>query len=392
MPRRRELGSLRSSVVPVAALLIGLLGAMVGPAAGWRTTLQAGSAVRAAEEGQGATTIEIGSGPLGDTAMSLVGVAETGEEGVRLFGYLTKVIGLEPSLLATEPGSPTAATARFTFDAEVPDARPVELGESGEVAAITGEGTLAFYLDETGGAAFDEPSSFTDGTLVAEADLTFSALLHRSPAGGSLAAEGAFTQTAAEAFALDGDDYRFGQIGVGHRLRLVGVLAAAEATAAAITGTSTVAERAVGANDGLPASLAGSVGVLAEASCGEIGFWTLGTQVRLARASGNIAAVVEEGVGNLSASRVRGLAAEITSLAAAQQSAAVPADAVSVNRLAATALSTTGRGLGLLAAALAVGDDEQGAAARAIIADGEALLNRAAGELPGVGGAADCDE
>jgi hypothetical protein len=102
----------------MAAILIvvGLAAATVGPGASWTTVL-------AAQDDPAAPTIEIGAGPQGDTALALVGLAAIGEDGLRLVGYVTRVIGLDPALLATEPGPPTAATARFTFAADLPDAR-----------------------------------------------------------------------------------------------------------------------------------------------------------------------------------------------------------------------------------------------------------------------------
>jgi hypothetical protein len=89
---------------------------------------------------------------------------------------------------------------------------------------------------------------------------------------------------------------------------------------------------------------------------------------------------------------VRGLAAEVATLADEQRAAAIPAAAAPTNRLLVTALRTTSRGLLLLAAAIDAGDNQQAAEARAILADGDGLLRRAAQELPEVATAADCDD
>jgi len=333
-------------------------------------------------QGEGAAPAEIGAGPLDERALALVGTVEYGEDGVRLYGYLTFVTGLEPALLFVDGEAPGPASARFTFLGEVPAA---ERTEAGGVVEVAGAGRLTFFLDEAGGARFDDPATFGDGVVIAGAALTVRDILQARPDGLVAVGDARLAQETAEPFSLGGEAYRFGRPGIEQRLRFVGV-ATTEAPAAAFTGTAAVTARPASQGAATPGGT-----VLDGAGCGEIGAWVLGARVRIARATGNAAAAGPGGgEAEPSAATLRGLAGEADLLAAAQRRAAVPAEAVAANRLLATALSTTGRGLGLLADAVEAGDEEAVAAARAVLADGEGLLARADEAVGAI--AATCEE
>src|SRR4051812_34688817 len=60
------------------------------------------------------TIAEVGSGPVGDRGFSAVGRAVYQPSGVTIYGYLTQINGLDPSLLAI--GAPiTQQNALFTY-------------------------------------------------------------------------------------------------------------------------------------------------------------------------------------------------------------------------------------------------------------------------------------
>src|SRR5262245_60048202 len=92
--------------------LIGLL-ALGLSLAGW-----AGDACALLRQGAAETSAEVGSGPVGDRGFSATGRALYQPAGVSLYGYLTQINGVDPSLLAT--GAPvTEQNALFTYSGEI---------------------------------------------------------------------------------------------------------------------------------------------------------------------------------------------------------------------------------------------------------------------------------
>src|SRR4051794_40897062 len=119
--------------------LIGLL-ALGIVLAGWS---EPAFALRLRQEATGSVA-EVGSGPVGDRGFSATGRAFYQADAANLFGYLTQINGLDPSLLSTG-AAVTEQTALFTFSARLTDSRQENRGD---VTMFTGDGILRIFLQE----------------------------------------------------------------------------------------------------------------------------------------------------------------------------------------------------------------------------------------------------
>jgi hypothetical protein len=114
----------------------------------------------------------VGSGPTDRHSVGpMMAIRQVGPSLIG-FGYLTRVRGLTAAQLFTTPpaissADPRAADpgpARFTFYSE---AKIESLSQLAEAISSTGGGNVRIYYRATGGATFEDPSSFAKGLHVA---------------------------------------------------------------------------------------------------------------------------------------------------------------------------------------------------------------------------------
>ena len=325
--------------------------------------------------------VEIGAGPVREQSLGFTGRNLYSRDSVELFGYLTAVIGLDRALLFTDAGAPPSLqTARFTYAGRVSIA---SRADRADVTTIGGDGVLHIYRDDAAGASWDDRGSFVDGEPVAEYAIHILDTLQRqAPGVGVLVGDGQLTQETAAELSLDGERYRFGDVGIAQRLRYVGSPlggeTAPETLAVGLTGSaSVIAREVIAVNVG--AAAATPAGNWAGQECPELQPWLGQTQDALSQAQ---ALGTEAGAGNdlagLDADAVRDAATEIAALGQTQRGIEAPETAASANRLVVTALSTYARGLDVIANAAAAQDADLLAQGQAVLADGNQLLQHAA--------------
>jgi hypothetical protein len=328
--------------------------------------------------------VEIGAGPVREQALGFTGRNIYSPDSVELFGYLTAVIGLERDLLFTDPSaaaSPSPQTARFTYAGSVTIA---SRSDRADVTTTTGDGTLRIYVNDAGGASWDDPGSFAVGEPVAEYSIHLLDTLQRqAPGVGVLVGDGQLTQQTAAEISFDGERYRFGAAGLAQRLRYVGSPLGGDTApgtlAVGLTGSASVIARdVIAVNVGAPAATPAAATAVAQ-ECPELQPWlsqtldtlsqtqTLGTGADVA---GDLAA--------LDADAVRDAAAQFAALGQTQRGIETPEAAIAANRLVVTAMSTYARGLEVVANAAAAQDADLLAQGQSVLVDGDQLLQRAA--------------
>ena len=107
---------------------------------------------------------------------------------------------------------PSPRTARFTYAGSVTIA---SRSDRADVTTTGGDGTLRIYLSTTPPAHPGTiPSSFAAGEPVAEYAIHLLDTLQRqAPGVGVLVGDGQLTQQTAAELSLDGERYRFGEVG-----------------------------------------------------------------------------------------------------------------------------------------------------------------------------------
>ncbi|HLL50501.1 MAG TPA: hypothetical protein VK356_07515, partial [Thermomicrobiales bacterium] len=257
--------------------------------------------------------VEVGSGPIRERAVGITGRNIYGPETVEMFGYLTSVIGLDPTLLFTET-PPSESTARFTYAGSVP---VTSRSNRGDITTLASEGVLQIFLDDAAGASWDDPPSFADGQPVAELSIRLRETLHRqAPGVGVLVGDGGLAQETAAEFTLEGEQFRFGEEGIEQRLQYVGALLVGTAEppsfAVRLTGTASVVVReAIPVNVGQPATTAATPA----AACPDLQPWLDQTMDSLTQALALVTvAGPEADLASLDEAIVRGAATDMAAL------------------------------------------------------------------------------
>jgi hypothetical protein len=328
--------------------------------------------------------IEVGAGPIREQSLGVTGRNIYSDESVELFGYLTAVIGLERDLVFTDADAaagPSLETARFTYAGSIANA---SRSERADVTTTTGDGVLRIYLHETdaAGASWDDPASFASGEPVAEySNRLLDTLQRQAPDIGVLVGDGQLTQETAVEFSLDGERYRFGAVGIAQRLRYVGSPlggASPGVLTVGLTGSiSVLAREAIAINVGAsPATPAPATATAEE--CPRLQPWLSQTRDALSQAEAHGARSGAEGeLSTLDAEALRQTAAEVAALGQTQRGIAAPEAAAEANRLVVTALSTSARGLQVIANAATAQDPDLLTQGRSVLADGGRLLQHA---------------
>ena len=321
----------------------------------------------------------------GEVAFEVVGRTDYRGDSLAAYGYLSAVHGLEPASPFVDPAAPSEVTARFAYAGELSaSVRTV----SDALAVVSAEGELTLSLLEGAGASFDDPESFSGGVPIATLDVRLEDVVQVEGTDALVAGEAELTQTSAEPFALDGEEFRFGHVGLEERLLVTGTGTIDDPATA--TGTVSVAGQAVVTRriDPTPAPPA-SPTAAPVAGCEGVAEWLAAASARLERRSAIAALVDEATIDAVDAAQLRELAAEFGEIAAAQRDEDVPDAASAANRLLVTVFSTDARGLTLLVAAASAQDEAAFEPGRAVLRDGNDLAARASEQLTGL--AADCD-
>jgi hypothetical protein len=162
----------------------------------------------------------VGTAAKGVSAAEYIGMIVQDGPEFSAVGYLTYVHGLQPADLYTNPSSPGASTARFTFSGSAILESRAQVGAVTQLSAV---GTLAIYFNEFGGAAFDDPDSFASGTEIATFDTRLSNILVViAPNQGVSSAIADAEQQTADRFVLNGKRLQFGHPQLIQRLTLSG--------------------------------------------------------------------------------------------------------------------------------------------------------------------------
>jgi hypothetical protein len=323
-----------------------------------------------------ASAVEIGAGPIREPSLALVGRAIYGADSVAVFGYFTALKALDPALLfATTPSS--ESTARFTYAGEI---GVTSRADRGDVTSISGEGTIRVFLDDAGGATWDDPASFADGQELAAWSVLLRETLHRQgPGAGLVVGDDRLTQFSSEEFTLADESYKFGDTGIAQRLRTVGAIIIVDPAQSVLTvslsGSGAVSERSL---TPVQLGLSATPAAAQVDACSELEQWMSETLARLARAQEVAAAPEVAGaIDDVDVDAVRAAADEVTTLAGAQRAATVPVGGEEASRLVVTSLSTYARGLQSVKDGAAAGDAELVAQGQSVIGDGERLGERA---------------
>lgn len=165
---------------------------------------------------------EVGTAAPGSIAFTFFGAIEQNATILVNVGYLTSMAGLDESLLFTgeDPLERSEATARFTyFTSGSLETRSI----LDNLFDTTGVAETTYYYQPDGGASFDDPTSFRQGTPIAVATSAWHNLVNvQSPDKGLITAQSDDLQVSADPFTLDGQEYTFGAIDRRIRLAFTG--------------------------------------------------------------------------------------------------------------------------------------------------------------------------
>jgi len=162
----------------------------------------------------------VGTANRGINAVEYIGVIEQDGPKFMAVGYLTYVNGLDPTDLFTNALTPDASTARFTFSG---DSSIVSRAQVGTVTQLGTVGTLTIYFNDSGGANFIDPDSFSSGLEIASFDARFyNVLTVIAPNQGVSSGIVDTVQQTAHRFMLNGRQLQFGHIRLIQRITMSG--------------------------------------------------------------------------------------------------------------------------------------------------------------------------
>jgi hypothetical protein len=152
---------------------------------------------------------EVAVAPSGRNNFEFVAtVHQQGFEFV-FYGYLTRVDGIEPSLLFTntDPTNRGPGDARLTIYGEVVASSRSIIEQ---VFNVNGDGVFGIHYSESGGATFDDPASFQTDTLVASGPANIQSVITViAPQTGLANGYGDLMLETAEAFSIGDVSFRF---------------------------------------------------------------------------------------------------------------------------------------------------------------------------------------
>ncbi|MFN8376319.1 MAG: hypothetical protein U0694_26040 [Anaerolineae bacterium] len=169
------------------------------------------------------TAAEIGIPSVGQTAYEFIAQIDQSGFDLTISGYLTHVGGIAADSLfvaGTNPAERSEASAYLTMQATGSIyARSVLQSIFDTNASLT----LTIYYHETPGASFDDLASFAAGTPVAVYTVRLQNILNvQSPDVGIANSNGESVQSESTPFSLNGQDVRFGRVGMTTHLSAFG--------------------------------------------------------------------------------------------------------------------------------------------------------------------------
>jgi hypothetical protein len=170
----------------------------------------------------------VGTAAKGVNAGEFVMVVEqSGSQGetFKSYGYLTQLAGATMSdLFYGTPQDVSTALVTTYFDGSL-----VQRVVDGSLRALDVVGTLTVYQRSAPGASFDHPSSFQEGTPVAQFDVTLQDVLTVfAPSQGLPVLSGSMRQTMSEIFS--GPNKHFGHVRMNARVSASGIGALTDPT------------------------------------------------------------------------------------------------------------------------------------------------------------------
>jgi hypothetical protein len=169
-----------------------------------------------------AAATAVGEVAAGQTSFTYVGQISQDATLAVDVGYLTSVAGLDEATMFTgsDPLSRTEASARFTYFAS---AKLETRSVNGGVFVTSGTATTTLYLNDAGGATFDDPTSFKNGQVIATYESRWQDIVNvQAPNQGVATVTSDETQGSATPFTLAGTQYTIGHQGLTLRLAFTG--------------------------------------------------------------------------------------------------------------------------------------------------------------------------
>jgi hypothetical protein len=162
--------------------------------------------------GQGAEAFEI----VGEVNNSAPGVTPATSE---IFGYLSRVDGIDPAFTDPTPANQNESTALFTFDTQ---ATTIRTTIHGPFKIIDRDGTTTMYLNN-GPSSFSDPATFAQGTPIQGSSFHQQVIV--DTVENTFTVVNTNTVTSNSQFKIENSKYQFGRNGDSLRTTFQGVLA-----------------------------------------------------------------------------------------------------------------------------------------------------------------------
>jgi hypothetical protein len=182
-------------------------------------TLAASHLPVSAQEGEDTT---VGRGGPGANGFEFVGVINQLGFDFVFAGFLTRVAGIDPSLmfLGLDPTNRSADAARLTIHGV---ARATSRSIFEPLFVVNGEGQLSIFHNDDGGATFDDLDSFQQGTMVAQGPASLQNVITViAPQTGIANGNGTLLFTEVSPFTLGGQAFEFRLFEPAWRISFVG--------------------------------------------------------------------------------------------------------------------------------------------------------------------------
>lgn len=150
----------------------------------------------------------VGVAPATQNSIELVGKIDQAALSFTSYGYLTHVAGIPDNMMFTDLINHSEATAHFTF---VSSATLTARSILNTIFVLNATGTTTIYYNEKPQADFKDPKSFAKGTLIASGTERWQNIVNvQAPDTAIATGIGEFTQTDANPFKLNGQDFVLG--------------------------------------------------------------------------------------------------------------------------------------------------------------------------------------
>jgi len=168
-----------------------------------------------------AKTVNLGGGAV---AFEIVGEVNNSAPGVtpgtsEIFGYLSKVDGIDPAFTDPTPANQNESTALFTFYTQ---ATTIRTTIHGPFKIIDRDGTTTMYLNN-GPSSFSDPTTFAQGTPIQLSSFHQQVIV--DTVENTFTVVNTNTVTSNSQFKIGNSKYQFGRNGDNLRASFQGVLA-----------------------------------------------------------------------------------------------------------------------------------------------------------------------